>query len=164
MNVVLLVGQQRRENRVSGIGGSWWQTTVSFNVGDGRVVDLLDGVRGEAFLCAVPSTCTLQAELGVVDLVVDVLLEAVIAAVHPSDVGVALHVNADGRMERVSVVDGDAGVVHHNQVTVGTRAGVLSVIAALRRVARKTGREARVVVHLGVRIENRHVDLARIVG
>ena len=106
----------------------------------------------------------MESEFGVVHFVVHVLLKAVIPAVHPSDVGVALVVHTNGGVEGIGVVDGDTGVVHDDQVAISTRAGVFGVAAALRGVAWQTGRETWVVVHLGVGVKNGHVDLAGVVG
>ena len=164
MDVVLVVGQQGWEDRVTGVRRGWRQTVPAFNVGDRRVVDLLDGIGGKAFISTVPGASALKSEFGVVDFVVHVLLETVIATVHPCDVGVALVVHADGGVEGVSIVDGDTGVVDDDQVTVSASTGVFGVAAARRGVAGQTWRETWVVVHLGVGVENGHVDLTGVVG
>ena len=127
MDVVLVVGKKRWEHRVSGVRGSWGQAVLAFNRGNWGVVDFLNGVGGKALISTVPSPCALKSEFGVVDFVVDVLFKSIIATIHPGDVRVALHVNADGRVEGVGVVDGDTGVVDHDQMAVSTCTGVFSV-------------------------------------
>ena len=164
MDIVLVIGQKRWEHRVPGVRGGRWQPILSFNVGNGRVVNLLDGVRGKAFFSAIPSTCTLESKFGVVDFVVDVLFKSVISAIHPSDVRVALHVNTNGRVEGVGVINRDTGVVDHNQVAVGACAGVFRVGAALSCVSGQPRCETWVVVHLSIWVKNGHVDFTGVVG
>ena len=106
----------------------------------------------------------MESKFGVVNFVVHVFLKAVVSSVHPSDVGVALVVHADGGVERIGVVNGDTGIVDNDEVAVSTGAGVFGVVAARRGVAREAGSEAGVVVHLGVGVKNGHVDLTRVVG
>ena len=164
MDVVLVVGQQRGEDGVARIWRSGWKTVLSFDIGNGCIVDLLDGVGGKAFFRTVPGTSALESEFGIVDLVVDIFLETVVSAVHPCNVRVTLLVNTDGGVERIGIVNGHTGVVDNHEVTVGASTGVLSVGAALGGVAWQSGCEARVVVHLGVGVKNGHVDFTRVVG
>ena len=164
VDVVLVVGQEGGEDRVAAVWAVLGQPRPAFNVGNRRVVDLLDGVGGQALVGAVPRTRALQAQLGVVDLVIDLLLEAVVTPVHPCDVGVALQVHADGGVEGVGVIDGHAGVVDHDKVAVGTGAGVLNVAVADHVGALVAGRPLGVVVHLPVGVEDAHVDLTGVVG
>mgnify|MGYP003323556325 CR=1 FL=1 len=60
----------------------------------------------------------MESEFGIVDFVVDVLFKSIIASIHPSDVRVALHVNANGGVEGVGVIDGDSSVVNHDKVAI----------------------------------------------
>ena len=115
-------------------------------------------------VCTVPSPRTLQSEFGVVDLVVGVLLKAIITAIHPCDVGVALHVNTDGGVEGVGVIDGHASVVHDHEVPVCSCPGVFGVGAAGSGRSADAWCEGGVVVHLPVGVEHRHVDFTGVVG
>ena len=103
---------------------------------------------------AVPSSCTLQAKFRVVDFVIDVLFETVISSIHPSNVGVALHVHADRGVEGVGVIDGDTGVVDNDEVAVSPCACVFVVGAALNPVSGFAWCEGWVVVHLGIGVQD----------
>ena len=78
--------------------------------------------------------------------------------------GVALQVHANGGVEGVSVIDGHTGVVDHDEVPVGTGAGVLDVAVADHVGALVTRRPLGVVVHLPIGVEDAHVDLTGVVG
>ena len=164
MDVVLIVCEQRWEYGISCIRRCWGKSVYSFYVGDSDVVNLLDCVGGQAIFGTVPNSCSLKTEFCVVDFVVGVLLKSIIAAVHPSDVGVSLHVYADGGVEGVCVIDGNTGVVNDDQVSVGSGAGVFDIVLSVDGVAVLSWNEAWVVVHLCIWVQYRHEDFTRVVG
>ncbi len=163
MHVVLVVGQESGEHGVAAVGAVLGQACLAFNIGNRRVVNLLDRVGGQPLFSAVPCACALKTEFGVVDFVVHFLLETVVSAVHPGDVSVALEVHADGGVEGVRVVDGHAGVVDDDEVAVSSSARVFDVAIADHVGAHVTGRPLCVVVHLSIGVEDAHVDLTRVV-
>ena len=127
-------------------------------------MDFLNGVSGQTLICTVPDTCSLQTEFGVVDFVVDGLFETIVSAVHPCDVGVALHVNTNCGVERVCVIDGNTRVVHDNQVAFRTKSGVFSIAVLHDGVSCAAWDPCWVVVHLAIGVQDGHVNFTRVVG
>ena len=158
MDLVLII---REEGWEDGVAAPWCvlrQASIGFNVGNRCIVDLLDGVCGETVITAVKFSSTLESELGVVNLVVDVLFETVVTSIHPCNVRVAFHVNTNRWVERVSVINRDACIVDNNKVSLRTLSGVFSVATVLSNSSGNTRRPAWVVVHLAIWVENGHVD------
>ncbi len=93
VDVVLVIGQDDGVCAHSTEGQTLGQSTWSFNIGDWSIVDLLDCVGRQTTRYTVPFTSTLHLQFGIVNFVVDILLKAIIAPVHPNDVGITLKVN-----------------------------------------------------------------------
>ena len=163
VNLVLVICEKGWED---GIATPWCilrQASIGFNIGNWCVVDFLDGVCGETIITAVKLSSTLKSELGVVNLVVDVLFETVVTTIHPCNVRVAFHVNTNRRVERISVINRDTCVVDNNKVSLRALSCVFSVATVLSNSSGNTRRPTWVVVHLPVWVKNGHVDLTRVV-